>query len=240
MAHVSPGESNTQSEVAVAMETRTRVALGLAGGYLLGRFRKARWLLALAAVGSSPEVRKLIGQGREAVVGALHTGMEGLTERIHATTESLRADGHKPAEGEPEEAAAKEEPEAEAKEEPEGEAEEEPEGEAEEEPQAEAEEEPEAETEEKPEAEAEDEPKAEEEPEKPADEESDTAASDVKPPGGAPAHKETAAAEEASAEATGNPPDRDRRGQGGSGDDHSRRSPSARVSGRPTGVRGRR
>lgn len=190
------------------METRTRVALGLAGGYLLGRFRKARWLLALAAVGSSPEVRKLIGQGREAVVGALHTGMEGLTERIHATTESLRADGHKPAEGEPEEAAAKEEPEAEAKEEPEGE--------------------------------AEDEPKAEEEPEKPADEESDTAASDVKPPGGAPAHKETAAAEEASAEATGNPPDRDRRGQGGSGDDHSRRSPSARVSGRPTGVRGRR
>lgn len=208
MAHVSPGESNTQSEVAVAMETRTRVALGLAGGYLLGRFRKARWLLALAAVGSSPEVRKLIGQGREAVVGALHTGMEGLTERIHATTESLRADGHKPAEGEPEEAAAKEEPEAE--------------------------------TEEKPEAEAEDEPKAEEEPEKPADEESDTAASDVKPPGGAPAHKETAATEEASAEATGNPPDRDRRGQGGSGDDHSRRSPSARVSGRPTGVRGRR
>lgn len=198
------------------METRTRVALGLAGGYLLGRFRKARWLLALAAVGSSPEVRKLIGQGREAVVGALHTGMEGLTERIHATTESLRADGHKPAEGEPEEAAAKEEPEAEAKEEPE------------------------AETEEKPEAEAEDEPKAEEEPEKPADEESDTAASDVKPPGGAPAHKETAATEEASAEATGNPPDRDRRGQGGSGDDHSRRSPSARVSGRPTGVRGRR
>src|SRR5690606_4255365 len=144
----------------------------------------------------------------EAVVGALHTGMEGLTERIHATTESLRADGHKPAEGEPEEAAAKEEPEAE--------------------------------TEEKPEAEAEDEPKAGEEPANPADEESDTAASDVKPPGGAPAHKEPAATEEASAEATGNPPDRDRRGQGGSGDDHSRRSPSARVSGRPTGVRGRR
>ena len=59
------------------MESPCRVALGLAGGYLLGRFRKARWLLALAAVGSSRKSAELIGQGREAVVGALHTGMEG-------------------------------------------------------------------------------------------------------------------------------------------------------------------
>jgi hypothetical protein len=84
------------------------MALGLAGGYLLGRTRKGRLLLVLAAavasrgvtaglakrgaaaLGSSPELTKLADQGREAAVAVLSNRIEGLTERIHARTEALR------------------------------------------------------------------------------------------------------------------------------------------------------
>lgn len=90
------------------MECGVRMALGLAGGYLLGRTRKGRLLLVLAAavasrgvtaglakrgaaaLGSSPELTKLADQGREAAVAVLSNRIEGLTERIHARTEALR------------------------------------------------------------------------------------------------------------------------------------------------------
>jgi hypothetical protein len=99
------------------MKCGTRIALGLTGGYLLGRFRKTRWLLLLAAgvtsgrvadtvlqrgtasIGSSPELSKLAEQGREAAVAVLGSRMEGLTDAIRARTESLRQGltGEKPA-----------------------------------------------------------------------------------------------------------------------------------------------
>lgn len=91
------------------MSDRTRLALGLAGGYLLGRYRRTRWLAALVAVaaarklgesvvkkggqalGAAPELQKLAGAGREAAVAVLSGRINGLTQRIHERTEALRA-----------------------------------------------------------------------------------------------------------------------------------------------------
>lgn len=165
------------------MKGGTKIALGVAGGYVLGRFRKTRWLALLAAglatkkaadelgqrgatsIGSSPELSKLAEQGREAAAAILGSRIEGLTERIHARTESLRETaGAGEEEGEePEGSEARaedgeeEEPEARA----EDEEEEEPEAgaeEEEEEPEARAEEE---EQEEEPEARTRQQPKQE-------------------------------------------------------------------------------
>ncbi|QSB15185.1 hypothetical protein JQS43_02090 [Natronosporangium hydrolyticum] len=94
------------------MGNRSRLALGLAGGYLLGRYRKTRWLLAVAALvaskrlgeaalarggdeggeggGSSPELKKLADQGRETAASLLANQMRGLSSRIHSKTESLQ------------------------------------------------------------------------------------------------------------------------------------------------------
>jgi hypothetical protein len=82
------------------MSSRTRVALGLTAGYLLGRYRKAGWLAAIAAlmatrrlgatISSSPELKKLAEQGREAAIALAGNRLQGVTDRIHATTESLR------------------------------------------------------------------------------------------------------------------------------------------------------
>jgi hypothetical protein len=112
------------------MKSGTRIALGLAGGYVVGRFTKTRWLTLVAAgvaskkiadslagrgasmVSASPELGKLAEQGREAAAAMLGSRIEGLTERIHTRTESLRQGGA-PEEEQPEE----EQPEAEAAEE---------------------------------------------------------------------------------------------------------------------------
>ncbi len=86
------------------MAKGTRIALGLAGGYVLGRYRKARWLMLLAAGAaatraagsrmeqseSSAELTKLADQGREVAAAIVGSRMEGITRRIHDTTESLR------------------------------------------------------------------------------------------------------------------------------------------------------
>jgi hypothetical protein len=92
-----------------AMKRGTTVALGVAGGYLLGRFRKARWLLMTAAavaaskrsgggmlqrgaetLKSSPEIGKLAEQGRDAAAAVLGRRMEGLTDKVHSVTERVR------------------------------------------------------------------------------------------------------------------------------------------------------
>ena len=118
------------------MKSGTRIGLGLAGGYVLGRFTKARWLTLVAAgvaskkiadslagrgssmVSASPELSRLAEQGREAAAAMFGSRIEGLTERIHATTESLRQGGE-PQEEQPEaEAAEEEQPEEEPEEEP--------------------------------------------------------------------------------------------------------------------------
>lgn len=90
------------------MNTQTRMALGLAGGYVLGKFHKTRWLVFAAAavaakryggelaqrgsqaVSSTPELQQLADQGRQVAASVLGHRIEGLTERIHARTESLR------------------------------------------------------------------------------------------------------------------------------------------------------
>jgi hypothetical protein len=90
------------------MGNRSRLALGLAGGYLLGRYRKTRWLLAVAALvaskrlgeaalqrgggegDSAPELKKLADQGRETAASLLANQMRGLSSRIHSKTESLQ------------------------------------------------------------------------------------------------------------------------------------------------------
>lgn len=123
------------------MSDRTRLALGLAGGYLLGRYRRTRWLAALVAVaaarklgesvvkkggqalGAAPELQKLAGAGREAAVAVLSGRINGLTQRIHERTEALRApsgDG----------AAAPSDAGSQAKDQPSGEAGDQPSGEA--------------------------------------------------------------------------------------------------------------
>lgn len=81
----------------------TRTALGLAGGYLLGRYHKAGWLVMAAvavaaskrlgeslAGSSSPELKKLVDQGRETATALMGNQVQGLTSRLQATTESLR------------------------------------------------------------------------------------------------------------------------------------------------------
>lgn len=119
------------------MKRGTTVALSVAGGYLLGRFRKARWLLMTAAavaasrksgggvlqrgaetLKSSPEVGKLAEQGRQAAAAVLGRRMEGLTGRVHSVTERLQSPGmgdgrRAPAEGEQEAGAEGEQPEQE-------------------------------------------------------------------------------------------------------------------------------
>ncbi|HLU33824.1 MAG TPA: hypothetical protein VKZ74_07445, partial [Natronosporangium sp.] len=91
------------------MSNRTRMALGLAGGYLLGRRRKAGWLLAAvglvasrglgaavsrrgtAALDSSPELKELTEQARRTAMALMGGRVEQLTNRIRATTETLRS-----------------------------------------------------------------------------------------------------------------------------------------------------
>jgi outer membrane biosynthesis protein TonB len=123
------------------MKSGTRIALGLAGGYVVGRFTKTRWLTLVAAgvaskkiadslagrgasmVSASPELSKLAEQGREAAAAMLGSRIEGLTERIHTRTESLRQGGE-PEEEQPEaEAPEEEQPEEEQPEEEQPEAE---------------------------------------------------------------------------------------------------------------------
>src|SRR5690606_5689151 len=101
------------------MKRGATVALGLAGGYLLGRFRKGRWLLMAAAVAatrrrdgllrrgaeslkSSPEIGKLAEEGKDAAVALLGQRMEGLTGMIHTATRKLRGEPEEGAEEEPE------------------------------------------------------------------------------------------------------------------------------------------
>jgi len=90
------------------MKCGTRIALGLAGGYVLGRYKKTRWLALLAAglsskqiadsvvqrgassISSSPELTKLVEQGRETAAAILGGRMEELTGFLHARSESLR------------------------------------------------------------------------------------------------------------------------------------------------------
>lgn len=126
------------------MRSGTRTALGLAGGYLLGRRKKGGLLLlaaALLAAGrgaggiarrgaslGSGELGHLAEEGRKAVRGLLSSGIEALADRIHDKTEALRGTSGKAEEqAEPEEGQAKQE----EAEEPEGgaaeESEEEPE-----------------------------------------------------------------------------------------------------------------
>src|SRR5690606_36660699 len=125
------------------MKRGATVALGLAGGYLLGRFRKGRWLLMAAAVAatrrrdgllrrgaeslkSSPEIGKLAEEGKDAAVALLGQRMEGLTGMIHTATRKLRGEPEEGAEeepegGEPEAREEREGEESEAREEPEAE-----------------------------------------------------------------------------------------------------------------------
>lgn len=95
------------------MKQAGRIALGLAGGYALGRLGKARWLVMLGAglaskriastlaqrgassLAPSGELSSLAEHGRDAAVTLIGQRMEKLTERLHATTESLRGDGTK-------------------------------------------------------------------------------------------------------------------------------------------------
>ncbi len=86
------------------MKRATTIALGLAGGYLLGRFRKARWLLMAAAVAAGgratsglaekaevgPELQSLAEQGRKVAVSVLGRQMTAATGRIRKVTESLK------------------------------------------------------------------------------------------------------------------------------------------------------
>jgi hypothetical protein len=123
------------------MKNGTRIALGLAGGYLLGRYRKARWLMLLAggaaatrAAGSRMQqsessaelLSKLAEQGQEVAAAIVGSRMEGITQRIHDTTESLRqAVGGPEAPSEGEGAGEAGESPSESDEQPEGRAEEE-------------------------------------------------------------------------------------------------------------------
>jgi hypothetical protein len=103
-----------------------RMALAVAGGYLFGRFRKARWALALAgaAAGSglagrralpragilkSPEVGRLAkdirgdlaAAGKRAVVTAASSRMDSLSDRLGERASALRGAGEeKPEEAE--------------------------------------------------------------------------------------------------------------------------------------------
>lgn len=111
------------------MRSGTRTALGLAGGYLLGRRKKGGLLLlaaALLAAGrgaggiarrgaslGSGELGHLAEEGRKAVRGLLSSGIEALADRIHDKTEALRGASGR-AEGEEQEG------EGEEKAEPEG------------------------------------------------------------------------------------------------------------------------
>ncbi len=86
------------------MECGKRIALGLAGGYLLGRGKKGGLLLLAAALltgGNGPvqrgaaalgggELAKLTDQGRQAVQGLVSSGIEALADRLHDKTEALR------------------------------------------------------------------------------------------------------------------------------------------------------
>lgn len=90
------------------MNSRARMAIGLAGGYLIGRYKKARWVLMAAALvggrrlggnlvqrgasslGATPELAKLAEQGRETAVAMLAKPIQGLTGKVYSKTESIR------------------------------------------------------------------------------------------------------------------------------------------------------
>ncbi len=107
------------------MNTATKVTVAVAGGYVLGRRRKARmaiilasWLIgrrlnldikqlgrdAVEQLAASPEVAKLITSlregllqsGRGAAMSALNRQMEQLADRLHERTTLLQSGGQKP------------------------------------------------------------------------------------------------------------------------------------------------
>ena len=145
------------------MSATTKIAVGVAGGYLLGRTKKLRLALTLGsmlagqrlmtnqrelvgqglkALGASPDIQKLRGD----VSGKLRTAARDAalgvaSSRMERFTESLRGSGADEDEAEEEEPEELEEPEDEAVEEPE--AEDEPEDAEEPQDQDEPEEEPE-------------------------------------------------------------------------------------------------
>lgn len=103
------------------MKCGAQMAVAAAGGYLLGRSRKAKWALVLGGMAAgrvfggspselleqgtkslrSPELNKLSGDiggplaqaGRAAVVKAASSQMESLTDRLNDRAESLRDSG---------------------------------------------------------------------------------------------------------------------------------------------------
>ncbi|MEV1069759.1 hypothetical protein [Streptomyces sp. NPDC050263] len=129
-----------------------QVALGLAGGYFLGRAHKMRWALALAglAAGSrlrpgggagtkllaSPEINKLtqtvrnelLSAGKTAAVAAAGSRIDSLSDRMQRRASSLRAgpEAEKPENPEDNEEEPRDEEEEEEEEEPGEEEKEEP------------------------------------------------------------------------------------------------------------------
>lgn len=100
------------------MKDQARMALAVAAGYYLGRRRKLRWALSVAAAGATkrltgrhagllqqgtkllanPEVKaladtvrgRLVEAGRAAAVSAASSRIDALTDRLQERTESLR------------------------------------------------------------------------------------------------------------------------------------------------------
>ncbi|REF37863.1 hypothetical protein [Thermasporomyces composti] len=131
------------------MKTTTKVALAVAGGYVLGRRKKARaalvmgsWLVgkkldpktllreAVTKVAESPEVAKLredvrnelVASGRAAANAAISSTLEKVSDSLHQRTEALTqaVEKTKPEKPEPEKAESeKAEPDKPEKEEPE-------------------------------------------------------------------------------------------------------------------------
>ena len=143
------------------MSANSKIALAVAGGYLLGRTKKLRLAVTLAGMMAGKRLatnRDLLSQGTKLLEGnpqlkqlqgqlagrlvdvAKEAAMVAAAGRVESLTRSLQDKGKRSAEDQPED----EEPELE---EPEDETEEEPEDEADEEPEDEADEEPEDEEE---------------------------------------------------------------------------------------------
>ncbi len=87
-----------------------QVAAGAAGGYLLGRFRKMRLALTVAAAVAQRRLRSqtgeegrggaLVAAGRAAALAAATRRIEALSERMAERTSALRA-GSEPTAGSP-------------------------------------------------------------------------------------------------------------------------------------------
>lgn len=128
------------------MKCGSRVAMAVAGGYLLGRSRKMKWALTLGAMmagkrfsgapsgllqqgtqalRSSPEVSRLtedirgrlVEVGKTAAMAAVSSRIDSFSDMLHERAETLRRPTPPGRPGEPEEAPRGEEP---GEEEPEG------------------------------------------------------------------------------------------------------------------------